>query len=246
MIDYSKYRYSFWELIKVLSAYLIILSCIAYFFYHSLIFFLISLTSVPIFLSLNKKKLINQRKEKLAEEFAEVLYSVNANVKAGYALENAFIEARKDLIMFYGEKSLMAKELITLKKSLSLNITLESILSDLGQRSGVEDIVFFSKVFETAKRNGGNVREVLETTADTVKAKFEVEKEIQILIAQKKLELKIMEFIPFFIIAYIGLTSEGYFSILYYNLKGILFMSACLLLYGLAVYLGSKMVNINV
>ncbi len=156
------------------------------------------------------------------------------------------MEAGKDIELFYGEKSLMAEEIRYIKNALAVNRTLESLLLNLGERSGVEDIVIFSKVFETAKRNGGNLPEVIEKTADTVRAKFETEKEIQVLISQKRLELKIMEIVPFFIIAYIGITSKGYFSVLYHNLKGVIFMSVCLTIYGLSVYLGSKMVEIDV
>lgn len=246
MRRYDEYRYSFWEVTGVLSIYLLILASVAFFFYNSLIFFFISLLTVPFYLKYQKRRLLLKQKEKLTEEFAEVLYSVNANVKAGFALENAFLEARKDILLFYGETSIMAQELTHLKKCLSINKTLESVLIDLGDRSGVEDIRIFAKVFETAKRNGGNIRQVLETTADTVKAKSEVEREIQVLITQKKLELRIMEVVPFFIIAYIGLTSKGYFDVLYHNLKGIIFMTACLLLYGFSIYLGSKLVKINV
>lgn len=246
MKNYNNYEYSFWEIMGVISIYLIILALIAFFFYRSILFFLISLISIPFYLRYHKKTMIQKQKTRLAEEFSEALYSVNANVKAGYALENAFMEARKDMISFYGEKSLMAAEIVYFGKSFSVNRTLENVLADLGERSGVEDIQVFAKVFETAKRSGGNIKNVIETTADTIKAKSEVEKEIQVLIAEKKLDLRIMETVPFFIIAYIGITSRGYFDVLYHNIKGILFMTICLLLYGVSLVLGSKLVKIDV
>lgn len=246
MRNYREYKYSAIELLIVFATYLGILSLTAYFFYRSVYFFLIGLIGIPVYIKIDKKQKKEKIRKKLTEEFAEVLNSVRANVKAGYALENAFSEAYEDMISFFGEKSLMAEELQYIKKGLGLNRTLESMLLDLGERSGVEDIVIFSRVFETAKRNGGNIREVLEKTSETVIAKTEVEKEIEVMISQKKLELSIMECIPFFIIAYIGITSNGYFSILYHNLRGILLMSSCLLVYALAAYIGSKMVNINV
>lgn len=246
MRRYDEYRYSFWEVMGVISCYLVIMIMVAYFFYRSFKVFLILLISLPFYLKIHKKKKIKETRARLAEEFAEVLSSVCANVKAGYATENAFVEAIGDITLFYGDKSLMVPELMQIKKGLSLNMTLESLLRDLGERSAVEDILVFAKVFETAKRNGGNVREVLDATASTVRDKIEVNKEIEVLVSQKKLELRIMEVIPFFIIGYIDLTSKGYFDVLYHNLSGNLLMSACLLLYVLAVWLGSKMVEINV
>lgn len=246
MRRYDEYKYGGAEIVGVISIYLIILALTAYFFYRSVFVFVISLVGIPFYLKYYKRILIKKRKEKLAAEFAEVLYSVNANVKAGYATENAFWEARKDILLFYGENSLMAEELLTIKKGIGINRTLESLLLNLGERSGVDDILIFSRVFETAKRNGGNMNKVLERTADTLRAKIEIEKEIQVLIAEKRFELKIMECIPFFIIAYIGFTSKGYFDPMYHNIKGIVVMSICLLLYILASILGHKLVEIDV
>lgn len=246
MRRYDEYRYNLWEIMGVILLYLVILALVAYFFFKSLVFFFISLISIPIYIKLHKQEMIRRTKTRLAEEFAEVLNSVNANVKAGYATENAFVEAAKDIKLFFGEKSLMAAELMQIKKGLSLNQTLESQLLNLGKRSGVEDIIVFAKVFETAKRNGGNIREVLEKTSETVRAKIEVEKQINVLISQKKMELRIMECIPFFIIAYIDITSRGYFNVLYHNLKGVIMMTVCLIIYAFASYLGSRMVNIDV
>ena len=153
MRRYDEYKYGGVEIIGVISIYLIILALTAYFFYRSVFVFVISLVGIPFYLKYYKRILIKKRKEKLAAEFAEVLYSVNANVKAGYATENAFWEARKDILLFYGENSLMAEELLTIKKGIGINRTLESLLLNLGERSGVDDIhnrlhrIYFKRLF---------------------------------------------------------------------------------------------------
>ena len=230
----------------VISVYLVILGAVSYFFYRSFIFFAVLLTGIPICLKLYKKKLIRQTKQRLKEEFADCLDSVCANVKAGYSAENAFLESLKDLKLFYGEKSLMAAEIKAMEQGLKLNRTLESRLSDLGERSGVDDILVFSKVFETAKRNGGNLKEVLEATSETIRANLETEKQIRVTIAQKRLELIIMEVIPFFIMGYIELTTRGYFNVLYHNVRGVLFMTVCLIVYGTSAYIGTGLMRIDV
>ncbi len=246
MKRYNEYRFSFMEVLGGISLYLIILIATAYLFYRSFVFLLISFAGIPFFMKQYKIRLIEKRKNRLSEEFSEALYSVSANVRAGYALENAFKEARKDMLLFFGDKSLMAEELAYITKGLGINQTLESLLTDLGERSRIDDIITFARVFETAKRNGGNIRGVIEKTAETLKSKAEIEKEIQVIIAEKKFELKIMEFIPYLMIAYIGFTSKGYFDIMYHNVRGVLFMSACLGVYILAILLGNKITKINV
>jgi tight adherence protein B len=43
--------------------------------------------------------------------------------------------------------------------------------------------------------------------------------------------MKIMNMMPFFIMAYISLTGRGYFDVMYHNLPGIIVMSVCLIVY---------------
>ena len=246
MRNYEEYKYSVKEICFLLIKYSVILGLTAFFFYRSIIAFLIFLLSAPFYLRLKKKELIRTRKKKLALEFSQVLTCVNANVLAGLSVENAFVEAVKDIKLFYGEKSLMEEELHYIKKGLSVNKTLEEMLKELGERSRVEDIEVFAGVFELAKRNGGKITRVLSETADSLKEKQEVEKEIEVVITQKKLEFKIMEIIPFLIMGYIEMTSAGYFNDMYGNAKGILFMTLCLLIYLAAVFIGTRTVNINV
>ena len=66
------------------------------------------------------------------------------------------------------------------------------------------------------------------------------------LISAKRMEARIMNLVPFFIIFYISLTSSGFFDPLYHNLFGIAFMTACAGLYITAYLMSERIVNINV
>ena len=126
------------------------------------------------------------------------------------------------------------------------NRTLEAMMYDFGKRSGVVEITEFAQVFAAAKRNGGNLTEVIERSAAIIEEKIETEKEIQILISAKKLEQKIMNVVPFGILLYISITSKGFFDVLYHNPLGIAIMTACLSVYIWSVFLSRKIVNIEV
>ena len=66
------------------------------------------------------------------------------------------------------------------------------------------------------------------------------------MISAKKMEQKIMNFVPFLIIFYIGTTSRGFFDVLYHNLIGIAVMTVCLGFYGVAYLLSKRIVEIEV
>jgi tight adherence protein B len=74
---------------------------------------------------------------------------------------------------------------------------------------------------------------------------MEIDTEIDILLSSRKYEQKIMEGIPFFIIFYLGLSSDGFFDVLYHNPAGVLFMTGCLAAYLAAVLLSDRIMAIE-
>lgn len=245
-MDYREYSLSVKEKLTGVLAYAGVCSIIAYFFYRSFYVFFALLPGGFFFFRVLKRMLCEKRKKKLKDEFSETLYSVSVNMKAGYSLENAFLEAYRDLKLFYGEKSLMAEEVMRIRKGLEINITLEELIEDLSFRSGVEEIKMFSDVVKSAKRNGGNITEVLSGTADRIRESICVDAEIETIISEKRLELRIMEGMPFLILMYLEVTSVGYFDVLYEGIRGRLFMTIALLLYIAAIILGNKIMKIKI
>ena len=241
-MNYRVYRLSLREYVKAFFMYLISDAAIAFFFYRSFTFFLVLLPGFYFFVRFYSGRKKNERLKRLKEEFGETLRSVSGSMNAGLSMENAFLSALDDMKLFYGEESLMAEEIVKIRKGLEMNISLEELIQDLADRSGDRDIAAFSDVLECAKRYGGNVTEVLRATADGVREKICVDKEIELLIAEKKLELRMMEVMPFFILIYLGVTSVGYFDVLYAGFAGRAFMTACLLVYAGAVLLAEKTV----
>ena len=97
-----------------------------------------------------------------------------------------------------------------------------------------------------AKRSGGDFPQIIRTTAARISAKIEVEREVDTVIAGKKLEGKIMSVMPFFILAYLNLASGEFIDPLYGNLAGVLVMSAALLVFVGAMAINRRISDIRV
>ena len=54
-----------------------------------------------------------------------------------------------------------------------------------------------------------------------------------------------MNVVPIFILAYLKLTSGAFLAPLYGNLFGVLFMTACLVVYGVTILLADKILDIQ-
>ncbi len=245
-IDYENYILNPGEYALYTAQGFLLLGIISYFFYRSIWAFLILIPSLPFFLKLKKRELAGKRKEELNAQFKDAVLAVSANQRAGYSVENSFRESYKDMSVLYGKESYICTELNYIAKGLDNNIVLEKLLYDLAVRSHIQDIMQFADVFMIAKRNGGNMTEILAETADTIEQKIMVDKEIQVMISSKKMEQKIMNVIPFIIILYIDITSKGFFDALYHNPVGVTVMTACLFVYIAALLMSGKIVEIEV
>jgi tight adherence protein B len=179
-------------------------------------------------------------------QFRDAIFSVLTNLKAGYSIENAFMDSERDMETLYGKKSIICRQINKLNKGLKNNIPLEKLIFTMGNECGNKDIQEFALVFNVAKRSGGNMTEIIERTINVISQKINTEKEIDVLISAKRLESRIMNCVPFFIIFYISLTSPGFFGVLYHNPIGYGVMTVCTAIYIISFLLSEKIVNIKV
>lgn len=180
----------------------------------------------------------------IAEQFKDALESINNALRAGSSPENAFREGAGEMVFQYGEHALISVELTRIVNGLDNQIPLEQLISDFADRTGVEEIREFAEVFAIAKKGGGSMPEILGRTASLIEERLEVENEIRIMLRNRSMEQRIMDLTPFLIIFYIGLTSPGFFDVLYHNTEGVLFMSGCLAAYFAALAISEKILKI--
>ena len=241
--DYHKYKWKGKELAMNILLCTGTVVVLAYFFYRS-VWALVPLSAVGVWLFIHRMKEGAEKEKKcLSEQFRECILAVSSSLQAGYSVENAFVESQQDMEMMYGRDSLICEELICIKRGLHINLSLEELLLDLAQRSGCEDIEEFAKVFALAKRNGGNMAEIIRNTAGRIGKKMELQKEIELQLSGRKMELTIMKIIPFGILLYVNLGNPGYFDSLYHNVSGALIMTVCLAIYLIAVMLGEMIMQ---
>lgn len=198
------------------------------------------------YLTMLEKKKEKRKKEQLRNEFRDAILSVAANLRAGYAVENAFRETLQEMKILHGKESLIYQEFYKIMQGLANGISIETLTEQFAQRTGLEEIREFADVFHIAKRSSGNLTEIIYETAGMIGEKIEVEREVQVLISAKRLEQNIMSVIPFVIICYVSAASGGYFNPLYTTSAGKAVMTVCLVIYVTAYMLGRKITEILV
>lgn len=232
------------------SAYIILAAGVTVFF---ALFFYRSFKAIPFMLPIGVFYLVNQERkktkenqERLRQEFKDAVLTIAANLRAGYAVENAFRETMQEMKMLYGKEAPVYQEFYKIVQGMVNNLSIEYLIGQFARESNIEEIQEFADIFSIAKRSGGNLTEIINETAALISEKIEVEKEIQVLLTEKKLEQNIMSMVPFAIILYVSMASAGYFDALYVTWTGRIFMTVCLAIYIAACFLGDKIMEIQI
>lgn len=201
---------------------------LSFFFYRSGYGLIITLPAAYYLVFLTKETETIGRIRIEREQFKECIHSVAASLRAGYAPVGAFAESRKDMVMMYGTDSDIVKRLDGIQIGLRNNRSLEELLLQWGSDSEAEEVSEFAEVFAIAKRSGGSVLGVIESSSLMIQNRMEAEREIETLLSNKRMEQKIMSAMPFLLVLYLQLGNPGYFDVLYGNAFGIAVMTIML------------------
>ena len=223
-----------------------VIAAVLYLFYHSLWALLLLPAGMIIYRRARRIDLMQQHSDRLGLEFKDMLESLIGSLRVGYSMENALKECLQEMILMHGEEAPICQELKLMLSSLRLGITAEQTFQEFAVRSAVEDIETFAAVYSIAKKAGGDMVEILERTSNNLSGRVETRNEIAVLISSKRLEQNIMTLIPVGIILYMEVTSQGLLDPLYGNPLGVLIMTMCLGIYLAAMWLGRKIIRIEV
>lgn len=186
----------------------------------------------------------NARIKQLREQFKDLLESLTASYSAGRNTQDAFGDARNDMLSIYGEDADIVQELEIVCSGLANNINIEQILLDFAERSDLDDVMSFANVFEVCNRQGSDLKRIVSETRDIINDKIEIEMEIETMLSGNKNELNIMMVMPVIIV--LSLSSMGSGTIVSNSPVNLIVKFICLGIFGVAYLIGRKIVDIKI
>lgn len=218
---------------------------LSYLFYETLWAAIVLSPIIYVVYQRQTKKKKQQMKWKLNLEFKDALAGMTAAMSAGYSVENSIAEALTDLRCIYRDSELIVKEFQRMQQRIELNTTVEQVFFEFSERCEIDDVSNFAWILYTAKRTGGDLLKITRSTSNMISDRIEVSREIQTVIAAKKMESDIMSLVPAGIIVYLKLGCSGFLDSLYGNAAGICVMSMVLIGYFFAYLFAAKIVHIQ-
>ena len=211
LVDYDVYIMSFKERVLYILAAAAVLFTIGFIFYHHIILSMLLTPFALLYPKIRTKDIIDKRKYELNLQFKDMLYSLSSSLTTGRSVESSFKEILKDLAILYpSPETYIIKEVECMVRRIEMNETIEIALEDFAKRSHLEDVQNFTDVFQTCKRSGGNLIEVIKNSSNIINDKIEIKEEINTILSAKKFEQKVLTVMPILMIVLLSVSSADY------------------------------------
>lgn len=159
---------------------------------------LIALASVPIAMTLPRKYLQRLRKkriEKLEKQLPDALLMMSGALRAGASFPSA-LEA-----MVYETAPPISQEFDLLMREIRLGIDMDIAMRNIEKRIPIPDFLMMTAAVTIAREVGGNLAEALESVAQTLREKLQMEGKIKALTSQGRMQGIVMTCLPLFLMA---------------------------------------------
>lgn len=132
-----------------------------------------------------------RRLERFNLQLLDVLPMMSNALRAGFSINQAF-ESVAD-----GSENPMKQEISLLLQQLRVGVSFSETLAALDKRVGSEDLTLVCSAIDIARKSGGNLTEIFDTIAETIRARLRIHQHVRTLTAQGRLQGLIIGAMPF-------------------------------------------------
>ncbi len=202
---------------------------VSYLMYRNILFSAVIIPFAPRIKGFVRESLIKNRRRRYMAEFKDFLFMASTAIGAGRSMKDAISESIPSLINIYGERSILACDLSKAYERMETGGENDvSVLRDLADSSGLEDVRDFVTIYSICKTTGASLITALGKAAGVIIEKMSIDREIEELVRRKESEGLVIFAMPALIILFLNLTAPDYISPLYETAAGRIIMTAVL------------------
>ena len=151
----------------------------------------------------------HSRRMKFARQLADALMLLSSSLRSGYG----FIKGLELVAAEMDDP--MAKELKRALREIQLGSAVDQALLALSKRVGNADMEIVICAYLIQREVGGNLTELMEKVAETIRERFRIRADIRTLTAQGRLSGIVVSLLPLVLTGLIILTNPAYFQPLF-------------------------------
>ena len=181
-----------------------------------------------------------REKRKFENQLPDTLTLLSTSLRAGYSLlqatEAVASEAPNPTAREFGRAIAEAR----------LGMTVTDALNGIVERTQSGDFEWAVMAVDIQREVGGNLAEVLQTVADTMRARNRLKGEIKALTAEGRISAIVLGSLPFFLFGFLWVSNRDYLQPLLDSSFGRIAMGVGILLMGAGIWWLKKIVDIEV
>jgi tight adherence protein B len=172
---------------------------------------------------------LRRREAKLRRQLPDVLTVMASSLRAGHSFLQALDTVAKEI------DEPAATEFNRVVAEIRLGRPAEDALASMGDRIGSEDFKWAVLAINIQREVGGNLAEILDTVADTIRERDKIRRDVDTLTTEGRLSAYVLIAMPFVIALYMTLVNPEYIALLFTTGIGIAMtiVASCLMLAGI-------------
>lgn len=193
---------------------------------------------LPIFYVLRAR---NKRTEAISAQLPEALEMMSRSLRAGHAMQGAFQLVAKELPPPIATEFAKCYEEQKLGKSID-----EAVRNMVARCPGNLDLKIFAVMVAIQRETGGNMIELLEGIANTIRDRYNFYGKLKVITAEGRSAAMILGSLPIVIAGIVGLLNPDYLTVLFTDRLGNFMLGAGVTSLCLGLYIMNKMTQIEV
>lgn len=183
---------------------------------------------------------LRKRQGLMIDQLADTLAILASSLRAGYSFLQALDTVSKEI----SEPS--AGEFQRVVAEIRLGRPIDDALLAMAERVDSQDLRWAVIAINVQRQVGGNLAEVLDIVAKTVRERAYLRRQVNVLSAEGKFSVVILSALPFLILLYLSIVNPGYIEPLFTTTVGLILLAAGGTLMGLGIWVMTRIVKIDV
>lgn len=148
-----------------------------------------------------------RRKAAFAEQLDDILTLLASNLRAGHSLPQALDSLSGEV------EDPASSEIIRAVTQVRVGRDLSEALGDVAERMDSDDFRWITQAITIHRQVGGNLADVLDTVADTIRARGQLRRQVASLSAEGRLSAYVLIALPFAVLLFLSLVNPGYLAV---------------------------------
>ncbi len=181
-----------------------------------------------------------QRVSRLDEQLIDAMMLIAGGLRAGYS----FLQGAEAIVREMDGP--IREEFARLLQDLRIGVNMDEALTALSNRTASEEFDMMVTAVLVQRQSGGNLAEILETIAHTIRERLRIRREVQTLTAQERWSSYVVGALPIVAFTWLTLVNPKYLDLLFGTMSGRMMLAGAVVLELIGFFIIRRIIDIKV